>query len=199
MKLATQIIEDIRNGQADALLTDIYVDESLLDTQKERYIAAIEKFISFYGDKEVEVFSAPGRSEVSGNHTDHQHGEVLAAAINLDIIAITAPRDGEIKVLSDDYDLKAVALDDLDKKAEEEGLPEIAAILRAIAMAEKMHEERYLKLAKQIEDGTVFKKDHKVLWKCNNCGFVVESLEAPTVCPACNHPQAYFEEYKFFD
>ena len=83
------------------------------------------------------------------------------------------------------------------KKAEEEGLPEIAAILRAIAMAEKMHEERYLKLAKQIEDGTVFKKDHKVLWKCNNCGFVVESLEAPTVCPACNHPQAYFEEYKF--
>ena len=199
MKLATQIIEDIRNGQADALLTDIYVDESLLDTQKERYIAAIEKFISLYGDKEVEVFSAPGRSEVSGNHTDHQHGEVLAAAINLDIIAITAPRDGEIKVLSDDYDLKAVALDDLDKKAEEEGLPEIAAILRAIAMAEKMHEERYLKLAKQIEDGTVFKKDHKVLWKCNNCGFVVESLEAPTVCPACNHPQAYFEEYKFFD
>ena len=199
MKLATQIIEDIKNGQADALLTDIYVDESLLDTQKERYIAAIEKFISLYGDKEVEVFSAPGRSEVSGNHTDHQHGEVLAAAINLDIIAITAPRDGEIKVLSDDYDLKAVALDDLDKKAEEEGLPEIAAILRAIAMAEKMHEERYLKLAKQIEDGTVFKKDHKVLWKCNNCGFVVESLEAPTVCPACNHPQAYFEEYKFFE
>lgn len=53
MKLATQIIEDIRNGQADALLTDIYVDESLLDTQKERYIAAIEKFISLYGDKEV--------------------------------------------------------------------------------------------------------------------------------------------------
>ena len=124
MKLATQIIKDIRNGQADALLTDIYVDESLLDTQKERYIAAIEKFISLYGDKEVEVFSAPGRSEVSGNHTDHQHGEVLAAAINLDIIAITAPRDGEIKVLSDDYDLKAVALDDLDKKAEEEGTSE---------------------------------------------------------------------------
>ena len=53
MKLATQIIEDIRNGQADALLTDIYVDESLLDTQKERYIVAIEKFISLYGDKEV--------------------------------------------------------------------------------------------------------------------------------------------------
>ncbi len=63
------------------------------------------------------------------------------------------------------------------KKAEEEGLPEIAAYQELSLWLKKMHEERYLKLAKQIEDGTVFKKDHKVLWKCNNCGFVVESLE----------------------
>lgn len=124
MKQATKIIEEINNGQADDLLTDIYVDSSLLETQKTRYIDAINKFISLYGDKEVEVFSAPGRSEVSGNHTDHQHGEVLAAAINLDIIAITAPREGEVKVLSDDYDLKAVSIDDLDKKEEEIGTSE---------------------------------------------------------------------------
>ena len=124
MKQATKIIEEIKNGQADDLLTDIYVDSSLLETQKTRYINAINKFISLYGDKEVEVFSAPGRSEVSGNHTDHQHGEVLAAAINLDIIAITAPKEGEVKVLSDDYDLKAVSIDDLDKKEEEIGTSE---------------------------------------------------------------------------
>lgn len=85
------------------------------------------------------------------------------------------------------------------KIAEEEGFPQIAAILRAIARAEKMHEDRYLKLLSRIEDGTVFKKDHKVLWKCNNCGYVVEAEEAPLACPACAHPQAYFEEYKFFD
>ena len=124
MKQATKIIEEIKNGQADELLTDIYVDNSLLETQKTRYIAAINKFIELYGDKEVEVFSAPGRSEVSGNHTDHQHGEVLAAAINLDIIAITAPKEGEVKVLSDDYDLKAVSITDLDKKEEEIGTSE---------------------------------------------------------------------------
>ena len=124
MKQATKIIEEIKNGKADELLTDIYVDTSLLETQKTRYIDAINKFIELYGDKEVEIFSAPGRSEVSGNHTDHQHGEVLAAAINLDIIAITAPKEGEVKVLSDDYDLKAVSIDDLDKKEEEIGTSE---------------------------------------------------------------------------
>lgn len=124
MKQATKIIEEIKNGKADELLTDIYVDTSLLETQKTRYIDAINKFIELYGDKEVEIFSAPGRSEVSGNHTDHQHGEVLAAAINLDIIAITAPKEGEVKVLSDDYDLKAVSINDLDKKEEEIGTSE---------------------------------------------------------------------------
>lgn len=124
MKQATKIIEEIKSGKVDSLLNDIYVDSSLLETQKNRYIEAINKFISLYGDKEVEVFSAPGRSEVSGNHTDHQHGEVLAATINLDIIAITAPREGEVKVLSDDYDLKAVSISDLDKKEEEIGTSE---------------------------------------------------------------------------
>ena len=84
------------------------------------------------------------------------------------------------------------------KIAKEEGFPQIAGILLSIAKAEKLHEERFLYLLKNIEEGTAFKKDHKVLWKCNNCGFVVEALEAPIKCPACDHPQAFFEEYKFF-
>lgn len=83
------------------------------------------------------------------------------------------------------------------KIADEEGFPEIAAILRNIARAEKMHEARYLTLLKDVEDGTFFKKDHKVLWKCNNCGFVIESETAPERCPACDHPQSYFEVYTF--
>ena len=142
---------------------------------------------------------------------EKEHAKRLMKLMNTAAQGETLPVAGEFPVLMGTTveNLKAAAAGENEewthmypefaKKAEEEGLPEIAAILRAIAMAEKMHEERYLKLAKQIEDGTVFKKDHKVLWKCNNCGFVVESLEAPTVCPACNHPQAYFEEYKFFE
>lgn len=77
--------------------------------------------------------------------------------------------------------------------ADEEGFPEIAAAFRMIASAEKRHETRYNKLAANIENGTVFKKDQKVLWKCGNCGYVHEGAEAPDKCPACIHPQAYFE------
>ncbi|HOQ17774.1 MAG TPA: rubrerythrin family protein [Defluviitaleaceae bacterium] len=79
--------------------------------------------------------------------------------------------------------------------AEKEGFPEIATVFRNIASAEKRHETRFRKLAANIENGTVFKKDKTVLWKCNNCGYVHEGPEAPTSCPACAHPQAHFEVF----
>lgn len=79
--------------------------------------------------------------------------------------------------------------------ADKEGFPEIAAVYRSIASAEEKHEIRFNKLAKNIEDGTVFKKDGKVFWKCGNCGYIHEGDEAPDVCPACAHPKAYFEVF----
>ncbi|HHW67968.1 MAG TPA: rubrerythrin family protein [Epulopiscium sp.] len=79
--------------------------------------------------------------------------------------------------------------------AAEEGFPEIAAVYRKIADAEKRHETRFNKLAANIENGTVFKKDEVVLWKCNNCGYIHEGTEAPKLCPACAHPQSYFEVF----
>ena len=77
--------------------------------------------------------------------------------------------------------------------AEEEGFEEIASVFRAIAVAEKQHEKRYLGLLKNIEEGKVFKKDKVVKWKCRNCGYIHEGTEAPEECPACAHPRAYFE------
>ena len=77
--------------------------------------------------------------------------------------------------------------------AEEEGFTEIAEVFRNIAKAEKQHEKRYLALLKNLREGKVFKKDKAVLWKCRNCGYIHEGLEAPEECPACAHPQAYFE------
>jgi len=77
--------------------------------------------------------------------------------------------------------------------AREEGFEEIAKVLESIAIAEKQHEKRYLALAKNIEEDKVFKKDERVVWRCLNCGYLHEGKEAPSVCPACNHPQAHFE------
>ncbi|MBI4734140.1 MAG: rubrerythrin family protein [Rubrobacteridae bacterium] len=77
--------------------------------------------------------------------------------------------------------------------ADREGLPEIATRLRAIANAEMHHEERYEKLLKQLEDGTVFKKERAVRWVCRECGYPHFGEEPPEICPACNHPRAYYE------
>jgi rubrerythrin len=80
------------------------------------------------------------------------------------------------------------------KTAKEEGFPEIAAVWEAISIAERQHEKRYLDLAKNIQSGKVFKKDNKIVWRCRNCGYLHEGAEALKACPACAHPQAYFEQ-----
>ena len=79
------------------------------------------------------------------------------------------------------------------KVAREEGFEEIAKVFEAVVVAEKQHEKRYLGLLKNVEAGTVFKKGKKVVWRCRNCGYLHEGEEAPTLCPACAHPQAHFE------
>lgn len=78
------------------------------------------------------------------------------------------------------------------KTAREEGFTRIAALFELVAKIEKMHEERYRKLLKNVETNAVFKKAGIVMWECANCGHVVIGEKAPEVCPVCNHPQAYF-------
>lgn len=126
MKKASLIIEEIKNHHYTQTLTDLYLDQDQIAHQENRYVQALEKFIDLYGDQEVTVYSTPGRSEVCGNHTDHQHGEVLAAAINLDMIAVVAKDENQIKVLSDDYDIQSIDIHDTklreDEKESSEGL-----------------------------------------------------------------------------
>jgi len=77
--------------------------------------------------------------------------------------------------------------------AKEEGFLQIAAAFDAIAIAEKQHGKRYRDLANNLEDGKVFVRNGMVIWRCRNCGYLHEAEDAPSVCPACLHPQAYFE------
>ncbi len=82
------------------------------------------------------------------------------------------------------------------KVAEEEGFPAVAAAFKNIAKVEAEHERRYLKLLSRITDGDFFHRDGKIWWQCRNCGFIVEAEDAPKACPACLHPQSYFEPMK---
>jgi rubrerythrin len=79
--------------------------------------------------------------------------------------------------------------------AAQEGFKKAAEVFEQVAAVEKWHERRYNKLIEAVEGSTVFKRPQKVLWKCRNCGRVIESAEPPAKCPTCDHPQAYFELY----
>ena len=91
----TELLNFVKSGGLDARLTEIYGAEALCE-QKERYAEAIASFAEIYGERDCELFSVPGRSEISGNHTDHNLGKVLAGSINLDIIAVSAKTDDSL-------------------------------------------------------------------------------------------------------
>lgn len=138
-KQTTVLIDEFNKDVYKNLLEDIYVDDKILDYNKERYIQAIWNFEQLFGKKEVEIYSAPGRSEIGGNHTDHQYGRVLAASINLDAIAIVAKRENEIVVKSEGYPIISVSLESLSPVKEEEGTS--SALIRGVVA--KLKEEGY--------------------------------------------------------
>ncbi|MGN0155304.1 MAG: galactokinase [Lachnospiraceae bacterium] len=121
MKNTQVLISEFQNQTYQDLLTNIYIDTAKIPYQTSRYIEALKAYENAFGNEQVEIYSAPGRSEIGGNHTDHQHGEVLAASINNDAIAIVKKlEEPVVKVISDGYDLITISLDNLDKKSDEE-------------------------------------------------------------------------------
>ena len=108
-------------------------------------------------------------------------GEIGTTAENLNAAA-----DGENYEWTDMYAEFA-------KIAKEEGFNHIAYLFEEVGKIEKEHEERYLKLLENVENGLVFSKDGDRIWKCRNCGHIVVGTKAPEVCPVCSHPKAYFE------
>ena len=100
---ATALQQTIRDGGYDAVFAGLY-GKGRVETQRARYARLLDGFLAVYGDREAALFSVPGRTEVSGNHTDHQHGRVLAAAVDIDIIAAASPTDeGVVRLKSEGY------------------------------------------------------------------------------------------------
>ena len=119
-----ELITAIISGKLDDTFVKLYgKNEKMIQAQKERYIQAVKNFETLFpGSEEISVFSAPGRTEVCGNHTDHQHGCVLAAAVNLDAIAIVSfHEENIIRLQSAGYELEHIELDNLHIHPEEKG------------------------------------------------------------------------------
>ena len=141
MKAIDKILEELNSNQYDKVLEDIYLEKEQMEYQKLRFEKAVGGYKELFGDSEVEVYSAPGRSEIGGNHTDHQQGMVLAASVNLDAIAVVGYNDsGIVHVVSEGYDPIIFPTADLEKKAEEEGTT--AALIRGVLKGFKQRNYR---------------------------------------------------------
>lgn len=116
----TEIKSAIQNGELDSSFKYLYGD---CDAARVRYLGACESFQDIFNNSgEIRLFSAPGRTEISGNHTDHQHGSVLAGSVNLDVIAVVSLNDdGKIRIKSEGYDMDTVDINCLDKSSNEVG------------------------------------------------------------------------------
>lgn len=173
---------DFENSQTKKNLEEAFAGESQA-TNKYAYYASQAKKDGFVQIQQIFL-------ETSGNEREHAklwfkylHGGAVPDTL-------TNLRDaaaGENYEWTDMYAGFA-------ETAEEEGFKEIAAKFRLVAEIEKAHEERYLKLAERVEKGEVFEREGVKVWKCLNCGHLHVGPKAPKVCPACNHPQSYFEE-----
>lgn len=109
--------DEISKGMLDDRIKSIYVDPDRVKYNRERYVSAIDSFSKLFPEeKEIEIYSAPGRSEVCGNHTDHQNGVVLATSINLDAIAVVSKTgDNAIRLVSGDFPMEVIDVADIVK------------------------------------------------------------------------------------
>ena len=126
-------------------------------------------------------------SETADN--EKEHAKIwfkLLNGINSTAENLTAAAEGENGEWTEMYAR-------MEKEAREEGFEQIADLFAGVAKIEKEHEERYLKLLANVNDGSVFKKNEKSVWMCRNCGHIHDGIEAPEKCPVCDHPKAYFQ------
>lgn len=173
---------ELKGSKTAANLAEAFAGESMA-RNKYTYFASKAR-------KEGYVQIANLFEETAGNEKEHakiwfkllqEGGEIGNTAENL-----KAAAEGEHYEWTDMYVNFA-------KDAREEGFTKIAALFDMVAAIEKHHEQRYLDLLKNVEDGIVFSRDNEQIWKCSNCGHIVVGKKAPGLCAVCAHPQAYFE------
>ena len=174
-------MKDLKGTKTEKNLLEAFAGESQA-RNKYTYYASKAKKEGFEQIAAIFEETALNEKEHAKLWFKYLHGGEIKSTIENLVDAAT----GENYEWTDMYDRMA-------KEAEEEGFTEIAAKFRGVAAIEKLHEERYRKLLKNIEEKIVFSRDGDAIWVCRNCGHIVIGKNAPKVCPVCNHPQSYFE------
>lgn len=171
---------ELKGSKTEQNLREAFAGESMARTQYTFFASKARK----EGYEQIaELFE-----ETANNEKEHAKMwfKLLSGGIGSTTENLKAAAQGEHYEWTDMYDKFA-------KEAREEGFDQIAALFEGVAAIEKEHEERYLKLLHNVEEGIVFSRDGDTIWKCRNCGHICIGPKAPEVCPVCAHSQAYFE------
>ena len=174
-------MKELKGTKTEKNLLDAFAGESMA-RNKYSYFASKAKKDGY--EQIAALFEETAQNEKE--HAKLWFKYLEGGAIKDTMANLKAAAEGENYEWTDMYDRMA-------KEAEEEGFTEIAAKMRGVAAIEKHHEERYLALLKNIEDGVVFSREGDTIWKCRNCGHIVVGTQAPEICPVCAHPKSYFE------
>ena len=174
-------MKELKGTKTEKNLLDAFAGESMA-RNKYSYFASKAKKDGY--EQIAALFEETAQNEKE--HAKLWFKYLEGGAIKDTMANLKAAAEGENYEWTDMYDRMA-------KEAEEEGFTEIAAKMRGVAAIEKHHEERYLALLKNIEEGMVFSREGDTIWKCRNCGHIVVGKKAPEFCPVCAHPKSYFE------
>ena len=174
-------MKELKGTKTEKNLLDAFAGESMA-RNKYSYFASKAKKDGY--EQIAALFEETAQNEKE--HAKLWFKYLEGGAIKDTMANLKAAAEGENYEWTDMYDRMA-------KEAEEEGFTEIAAKMRGVAAIEKHHEERYLALLKNIEEGMVFSREGDTIWKCRNCGHIVVGKKAHEICPVCAHPKSYFE------
>jgi rubrerythrin len=169
----------LKGTKTEKNLLEAFAGESMA-RNKYTYFASVAKKEGF--EQIAAIFQ-----ETADNEKEHAKLHLKALqGIGSTIDNLKAAAAGEHGEWTDMYPRMA-------QEAREEGFEDLARVFEGIGRIEKAHQERYERILKAVEDGTVFQRAEDRLWKCRNCGHLLNAKAAPSICPVCQHPQAYFE------
>ena len=186
---------ELKGSETEKNLLKAFAGESQA-RNRYTYFASVAKKEGYEQISEIFAETADNEKEhakIFFKHLKSSEGMLVEITASYPAGKIEATKENLLAAANGEKEEWSELYPEFEKTARKEGFKEIANSFKEIGEVEEQHEKRYRKFLKNIEEGKVFRRDRLVKWKCKNCGYVHEGREAPLVCPACKHPQAYYE------
>ncbi len=188
-------MNSIKGTQTERNLLHSFAGESQA-RNRYTYFASVAKKEGYEQIAAIFLETAEQEKEHAKKFFKYLEGGMVEITASFPAGTISTTAENLASAAAGEYEEWAEAYPAFAEIAEKEGFHEIATTFKMIAKAEAEHEARYRKLLKRLEENNVFSRDEEIEWQCRNCGFVHKGKKAPEKCPACQHPQAYFEPKK---